>query len=75
MIEVKDTGIGISKEETPRIFTKFFRSSRALLHHTDGTGLGLYVSKNIIEQHGGKIWFESVENKGTTFFISLPISL
>ena len=73
VISVKDMGIGIPKEEFGKIFTKFFRSTRALHHHTDGTGLGLYVSKNIIEQHGGKIWFESKENQGTTFFVSLPV--
>lgn len=74
ILTIKDSGIGIIQEETDRIFTKFFRSKRAILQHTEGTGLGLYVSKNIIEQHGGKIWFTSEGGKGTTFIISLPIS-
>lgn len=73
IIAVKDTGIVISEHDFDRIFTKFFRSEEAKLYHTDGSGLGLYVSKNIIDQHGGKIWFDSKEKEGTTFYISLPI--
>lgn len=73
-ITVKDEGIGIPRSEFDRVFTKFFRSNQAQLYHTSGTGLGLYVSKNIIEQHGGKIWFYSEENKGTTFYVSLPLA-
>ena len=73
LITVADTGIGIPANEFDRVFTKFFRSRKALLYHTDGSGLGLYVAKNIVEQHGGKMWFTSVENKGTTFFVSFPI--
>ncbi|MBI5457790.1 HAMP domain-containing protein [Candidatus Kaiserbacteria bacterium] len=74
IISVKDSGIGIAKNETGRIFTKFFRSPRALSYFTDGSGLGLYVAKNIIDQHGGNIWFESEEDKGTTFHFSFPVS-
>src|SRR3989344_2304212 len=72
LIEVRDTGIGIPAAEFDRVFTKFFRSRKALLYHTDGSGLGLYVAKNIVEQHGGSVAFQSVENQGTTFVISLP---
>ena len=71
---VKDTGIGIPKKEQPRVFTKFFRSSSAMKMDTEGTGLGLFITKNIVEAHGGKIWFESEEGKGTTFYFTLPIS-
>lgn len=74
VVSVEDSGIGIAKSEFDRIFTKFFRSPKALSYFTDGSGLGLYVSKNIIDRHGGKMWFESVEGKGTTFKISLPLS-
>ena len=72
-VSVKDSGIGISGKEFDRVFSKFFRSTQALLYHTDGSGLGLYVSKNIVYQHGGKIWFESEENKGSTFYFTLPL--
>ncbi|MFA6145959.1 MAG: PAS domain S-box protein [Patescibacteria group bacterium] len=70
---VKDNGIGIPKHQQDKIFSKFFRADNVSTLHADGTGLGLYIAKAIVEAHHGKIWFESVENQGTTFFISLPI--
>lgn len=73
VVAVRDTGIGVPREQFHRLFTKFFRSANAQLYQTTGTGLGLYVSKNIIDQHRGKIWLESEEDKGSTFFFSLPI--
>lgn len=69
---VQDTGIGISKDQQSRIFTKFFRGAKAIRMETEGSGLGLFIAKNIIEAHGGKIWFESEEGKGSTFSFSLP---
>jgi PAS domain S-box-containing protein len=71
-VSVKDSGIGIPQEQQERIFTKFYRSSNALRKETSGSGLGLFVTRNIIESHGGKIWFESIEGTGTTFFFVLP---
>lgn len=71
---IKDTGIGIPKYQQERIFTKFFRGVNALKIQTEGTGLGLFITKNIIEAHNGKIWFESEEGKGTTFYVTLPIA-
>jgi len=72
-LSVKDTGVGIPKDQQERVFTKFFRGVNVLRMETEGSGLGLFIAKNIIEAHGGKIWFESEEGKGTTFFISLPV--
>ena len=71
---IKDTGIGIPKEVIPHLFTKFFRVTSALEQGIKGTGLGLYISKSIIELHHGKIWVESEAGKGSTFSFSLPIT-
>ncbi len=71
--EEKDTGVGIPKDQYSRIFTKFFRASNAIKMETEGSGLGLYIVKNIINAHGGKIWFKSKLGKGTSFFFELPI--
>ena len=70
-VAVKDTGVGILKEQQERIFTKFFRGANVMRMETEGTGLGLFIAKNIVETHGGKIWFESEEGKGTTFIFNL----
>jgi two-component system sensor histidine kinase VicK len=71
-VSVKDSGIGIPKEEITTLFTRFFRAKNAVRVKTEGTGLGLYIARNIIEAHGGKIWVESEEGKGTTFFFTVP---
>lgn len=73
IFSVKDNGVGIPEEQLGRVFDKFFRSDNAVKYQTEGTGLGLYIAKNIIEQTGGKIWFQSVENLGSIFSFSLPI--
>jgi two-component system sensor histidine kinase VicK len=67
------TGIGIPQKQQKRLFEKFFRADNAVLSETDGTGLGLYIAKAFIEAHKGEIWFDSAENKGTTFYIKLPL--
>ncbi|KKQ91609.1 MAG: Two-component sensor kinase [Microgenomates group bacterium GW2011_GWC1_39_7b] len=72
--KVKDEGIGIPNDEKSHIFTRFYRASNAKTAHPDGSGLGLYIVKSIVESSGGKIWFESEVDKGTTFFFSLPLS-
>jgi two-component system phosphate regulon sensor histidine kinase PhoR len=69
---VLDTGIGIPAEALPRLFTKFFRVSGALEQGSKGTGLGLYISKAIVEMHRGKIWVESKLGEGSTFSFSIP---
>jgi PAS domain S-box-containing protein len=71
---IKDTGIGIPKDLQKRVFTKFFRAPNAMRMETEGSGLGLFITKNIIEAHGGEIWFESEEGKGTTFYFTLPVA-
>ncbi|MEK7114934.1 MAG: ATP-binding protein [Patescibacteria group bacterium] len=71
-ISIKDTGVGIPEEEAKNLFNKFFRASNISKTKVEGSGLGLYIVKNVIEKHGGKIWAESVLNRGTTFFIILP---
>jgi PAS domain S-box-containing protein len=73
MIKVQDTGIGIPKAEQAHIFEKFVRASNAKLYKTDGTGIGLYIAERATNLLGGKIWFESEENKGSTFYVELPL--
>jgi signal transduction histidine kinase len=69
---VTDTGQGIPKEALAHLFTKFFRVSGVLGQGSKGTGLGLYISKSIVDMHNGKIWVESEVGKGSTFSFSLP---
>ncbi len=71
-ITVKDTGVGIPKADQGKIFGKQFRASN-VRNAIDGNGFGLYVAKGAIEGQDGKIWFESEEGKGTTFFVQVPL--
>lgn len=71
-LSVKDTGIGISPEEMKKTFSKFFRAENAMKASTEGTGLGLYIAKNIIRAHGGQVWAESELNRGSIFHFTLP---
>lgn len=72
LIEVSDNGYGIPKKQQSKIFSKLFRADNVLTKDTDGTGLGLYMLKAIVEEAGGSVSFVSAENKGTTFTIKLP---
>lgn len=74
LIKVADTGIGIPEDQKSKIFAKLFRADNIHKIDPDGTGLGLYIVKEILKATGGKIWFESKEGKGTTFFVTLPKS-
>lgn len=72
LIAVKDEGMGIPKNEQRRVFQKFFRAKNVRKRDTDGNGLGLYITRTIVERLGGTIDFTSTENKGTTFMVKLP---
>ncbi len=71
-VSIKDTGMGIPKNQIQRLFGKFFRSDNAIRKQTEGSGLGLFIVKNIIEKHGGGVSVESEEDKGSTFSFTLP---
>jgi len=73
-ISIYDSGIGISDSDKENIFKKFYRTKRAIKKDSVGSGIGLFTTKNIIEKHNGKIWFENTAGGGTTFFVLLPIS-
>ncbi|MBU1164745.1 PAS domain-containing protein [Patescibacteria group bacterium] len=70
---IEDSGIGVPKDQQQLVFTKFFRANNAMRSQTEGMGLQLYISKNIVEALGGKMWFESEENDGSIFFFTLPL--
>lgn len=72
-ITVEDTGIGIPPEDTKGMFSKLHRASNAAATEPNGSGLGLYIAKNIMEKHGGQIGFDSTLNRGSTFWITLPL--
>jgi len=72
LLSIRDGGIGIPQQEQAHIFARFARASNASAHGIGGTGLGLYLCRELVELHGGRIWFESSEGQGSTFFIALP---
>ena len=72
-ISVQDTGIGIPKQQQVQIFGRFMRADNALAWGISGTGLGLYLCRELVERHGGRLWFESEEDAGSTFFVALPL--
>jgi signal transduction histidine kinase len=74
LLTVNDQGIGIPKEAQSHIFSSFYRANNAIKSHGDGSGLGLYLAKLILDVTGGTIWFSSEEGQGSTFYVSLPLS-
>jgi PAS domain S-box-containing protein len=73
--EIEDSGIGIPKTNLGRLFEKFYRAENAVAVETEGTGLGLYLVRLIVEQFGGKVWCTSEENVGSTFAFTLPLAI
>jgi signal transduction histidine kinase len=71
---VQDNGIGISIEDQAKIFQKFFRSDDSKAREVPGTGLGLNITKSLVEMQGGRIWFDSEFRKGTTFHFTIPVA-
>lgn len=71
-VSVEDTGVGIAEKDFPRIFSKFFRAENVIRLDPEGSGLGLYISRNIVKRHGGEIWVKAVEKRGATFTFVLP---
>jgi two-component system phosphate regulon sensor histidine kinase PhoR len=72
-VSVADTGIGIPPEDINKLFSKFYRAKNALKSQTEGSGLGLYIARNIVRAHGGQIGAESELQRGSTFFFTLPL--
>ena len=72
IFSIQDQGIGVPAGQQGRLFEKFFRADNASLQDPEGTGLGLYIAREIIKAHGGDMWLKSEENKGSTFYFSLP---
>ena len=72
LISIRDTGIGIKEEDIPIVFEQFRQVDGRLERVAEGTGLGMPISKSLVELHGGEIWVESVLGQGSTFFFTLP---
>jgi signal transduction histidine kinase len=73
-ISVKDTGIGVAKEDIPNLFSRFFQAGRLPGPGPKGTGLGLAICREIIQLHGGRIWAQGEPGKGSTFTFTLPVA-
>ncbi|MCQ9210443.1 cell wall metabolism sensor histidine kinase WalK [Granulicatella seriolae] len=72
IVSISDEGLGISRKDIPHLFDRFYRVDKARSRQMGGSGLGLAIAKEVVQLHGGKIWVNSVEDKGSTFYISLP---
>jgi signal transduction histidine kinase len=73
VLYVADEGVGIPPEEVPYIFDRYYRVDSSLRRSTAGAGLGLFLSKAVVDAHGGVIWARSEPGKGTTVFVALPL--
>ena len=72
IVSVSDEGLGIARKDIPHLFDRFYRGDKARSRAMGGSGLGLAIAQEVVQLHGGKIWVNSIENKGSTFFVSLP---
>jgi signal transduction histidine kinase len=73
-LSVADNGVGIPAEDQARLFDRFFRAKTGHLTEASGTGLGLYITRSLVELHGGRIWFESEPEQGSTFYVTFPVA-
>ena len=73
--EVQDTGIGVPESARARLFGKFFRAENVSTVETEGTGLGLYIVRLIVERSGGEVWYEPAAPRGSRFVVQLPVEL
>ncbi|MBF5043445.1 PAS domain S-box protein [Aggregicoccus sp. 17bor-14] len=73
LLSVRDEGIGIPQDDQEHLFDRYFRARNVSTHSYGGLGLGLYISRDIVERHGGRIWVESEAGKGATFYVALPL--
>lgn len=74
LISIQDTGIGIPIDELPRIFERFYKVDRSRTRESGGSGLGLAIAKHLVEGHGGRLWADSEEGRGSTFYFTLPLA-
>jgi signal transduction histidine kinase len=72
-VDVTDTGVGVAIADQPYLFTRFFRAHNELTFSVRGVGLGLFITRSIVELHGGRVWAESELGVGSTFSITLPL--
>jgi signal transduction histidine kinase len=72
-VSVRDGGIGIPLADQAHVFARFARAQNARAQGIQGTGLGLYLCRELVERHGGRIWFDSAEGRGSTFSFTLPL--
>jgi signal transduction histidine kinase len=74
VVAVQDQGIGIPAQRQARLFEQFYRAHADAAHQYEGMGIGLHLSREIVRRHGGRMWFESEEGHGSTFYFSLPLA-
>jgi signal transduction histidine kinase len=73
-VSVKDNGVGIAVEDQVKLFSRFFRAEKAGVTQASGAGLGLFITRSLVELHGGRIWFGSQPDKGSTFHVTFPMA-